>query len=121
MSGHQFEVVYLTFEEMLEDLIRENGELGSEERDMLKMYYDEGTLIRLHLHFGMSIRNHYSLWHEENPINKQWHTEGAAPDSDYHPDSVSMRLIEQMCERLFGPREIKPPRPMRPMRIWPVS
>lgn len=61
-------------------------------KDRLGMY---------HMSWGMGIRNHYGLWHEDHPITKNWHADESSRNiqngvdySEDHPDQVSMKIIE---------------------------
>lgn len=66
-------------------------------------------LTQLHHWYGQALRNEYQLWHT-SPLTKRWREDPSSRDirqgidySDDHPDSVSMKLIEAIWDRLNAP------------------
>lgn len=110
MSAPQFILnngMWMTFDEILNDLetrisLADKKLLAAEQKD---------DLIKYHHGFGTWIRNSYGLW-SGNPLTEQWRTNPAShkmvrdssgvdvDESDDHPDAVSMRLIEELHDRV---------------------
>lgn len=77
------------------------SEFTEEDKDYLRNM-QQSELIRLHLSLGMSIRNEFGLWYD-HPTTQPYRDdraisspEGGVDDHPYHPDMVSMAVIERI-------------------------
>jgi len=80
-------------EQLFQDLLQNPGDLE----------HFVGTkpekLISLHHGYGRWIRNHFNLWNENNPHTMKDYQPviiDGCDANEKHPDSVSMRIIEQL-------------------------
>lgn len=94
--------MWLGFDEIVDDLeqrlkLEDKKELANMKREDLPM---------LHHGMGTWIRNSYDLWWG-NPLTEKWRTDPAGrtmingvDHSKDHPDSLSMRIIETLYDRI---------------------
>jgi hypothetical protein len=93
-------VPYLSEDQIVEAELKR---LRPDDVKYLRVAGENGDLARLHMHYGLWLRNTYNLWHQENP-----HTMlGYAPElrdgadcNPRHPDNMSGRIIEKLYQRV---------------------
>jgi len=88
------DLVFLSVADILQDLMK----TMKPEALLDISHMEKAALAPLHLSLGMVIRNHYNLWHEENPhteIKNPVMEDGIITDPLF-PDQMSQRLIERI-------------------------
>lgn len=77
--------LFLSPDEIVKDLISKMNKEAIQ--SWLDVKYED--LIRGHMFTGMSIRNTYHLWHEDNPYTL-----------DKHPDDISFEIMQSVWKEV---------------------
>jgi hypothetical protein len=81
-----------TYEEAVTRLLEE---LPEEQRRMLRTM-SKSELFKWHFGLGMAIRQRYGLWQSNTALPESCATRGCG----YHPDDISMAIVEGAWARL---------------------
>lgn len=89
---------FLSPRQIADDMMDKLDDFGRNELRSMK----RGQLVQFHFTTGMWIRNHYKLWNPLNPytIIDPQPNEDDILDHPQYPDTVAMRIIEDVWERL---------------------
>lgn len=106
-----YEEKEMTFDEQVETVIEWYEKAPKKVQEGFSNTPKE-KLIRFHESLGRDIRNRFNLW--ENKWTPK--IEGGIDVSEDHPDSVSMRIIEAVWEKVNGKKQEEAKNKVNPLR-----
>jgi uncharacterized protein DUF6794 len=105
-------MTYMSKEEIVKDCV---ARLEVEDVEML-LTIPESEMGKYHHSYGMYVRNHYGLWHSDNPLTKVWFDACDNKDVTYilngvdchpnHPDNLSGEILKMIWREVNQPVDL---------------